>query len=141
MLFRLLAVGKPTTLDKHFDPTSTLVEERVVLFKANDFEDAIKQAEDDAHKYCEENKFVNIYGQSVTMKFMGAVDAFFISDVSPSAGSEVYSSSTIVPRSVSKATLINERFGKVGRRPETRYKFADGGILKDALAATNVNRY
>jgi Domain of unknown function (DUF4288) len=70
---------------------STLVEERVVLFEAKDFEDAIEQAESDAHQYCERTKFVNIYGQSVKLNFLGAVDAFAISDVAPSAGCEVYS--------------------------------------------------
>jgi hypothetical protein len=72
-LFRLVAVGKPTNLDKDFDSTSTLVEERIVLFKANNFEDAIEQAEGDAHAYCERTKSVNIYGQSVKLKFLGAV--------------------------------------------------------------------
>jgi hypothetical protein len=42
-LFRLMAIGKPKAIDRHFDPLSTLVEDRVVLFGADSFDSAIKQ--------------------------------------------------------------------------------------------------
>ena len=96
-LFRLIAVGKPKNPDKAFDPTSTLVEERVVLFKGESFEDAIKQAEDEAREYCETTHFVNIYGQPVNMRFLGAVEAYALFDAVPSTGCEVYSSTAIAP--------------------------------------------
>jgi hypothetical protein len=137
-LFRLVAIGRPKNLDKAFDPTSTLVEERVVLFEGDSFEDAMKQAEDEANAYCERTQFVNIYSQSVKLKFLGAVDAFAISKVRPCAGTEVYSSTAIVSRSVSNSNLRAEQFGKAeSRGAEARYKFVDGDILKNALAATS----
>ncbi len=135
-LFRLVAIGKPKTLDKFFDPTSTLVEDRVVLFKADGFDSAIKQAKDEGRKYSKAIQFANIYGQPVRLKFLGALDAFALSEDEPSAGCEVYSSNAIVHRSVSDAKLVVERFGNMKkRRVEERYKFLDGDILTAALTA------
>lgn len=137
-LFRLVAVGKPKKLDPAFDPASTLVEERVVLFEGDSFEDAIRQAEDEANGYCARTQFVNIYGQSVKLNFLGAVDAYSISEVSPCAGTEVYSSTAIVARSVSNSHLVAKRFGKAEKRAaDGRKKFVDGDILNLALANTS----
>jgi len=136
-LFRLAATGKPKSPDRDFDPESTMVEERVVLFQARGFEDAIKQAEDEAQRYRGRTRFVNIYGQTVKLKFLGALDAFAIVDLSPSAGCEVYSSTAIVSRGVSNERLVNERFGKPEKRAaKTRHKFVDGEILSGVLAIT-----
>ena len=84
--------------------------------------------------YCKRNRFVNIYGQSVRLKFLHAVDAYALPDDELSAGCEVYSSTAISPRSVSNAELVAERFGKVKGRSPNRYKFMDREILKDVLA-------
>jgi len=134
-LFRLVAIGKPKAIDGHFDPMSTLVEDRVVLFRADSFDSAIKQAEVEALDYCKRTRFVNIYGQSVRLKFLHAMDAYSLPDDELSAGCEVYSSTAISPRSVSNAVLVTERFGKVEGRSPNRYKFMDGEILKEALTA------
>jgi hypothetical protein len=140
-LFRLVATGRPKILDKSFDPASTLVEDRVVLFKADGFESAIKQAKDEASQYCNRTRFANIYGQSVRLNFLGAVDAFAIADARPSAGCEVYSSTAIVPRSVSNSKIINERFEKRKERGvKGRYKFLDDEILTGALTAIHANQ-
>jgi hypothetical protein len=134
-LFRLVAAGKPKTLDKHFDPTSTLLEDRIVLFQADSFDSAIQQAEADAQAYSKATQFKNIYGQSVRLKFLGASDAFCMVDHELSSGCEVYSSTAIVPRSVSNARLITERFGKAEKCGEpARYKFIDGKIRTEAFA-------
>jgi hypothetical protein len=128
-----VATGKPKASDEHFDPTSTLVEERVVLFRASSFDGAIKQAESEALKYCNQVRFVNIYGQRVRLKFLRAVDAYSLAGDEPSAGCEVYSSTTICPQSVSNAELVAQRFPEEqGRSPE-RYKYMDGAILKEVL--------
>jgi len=135
-LLRLVATGKPKRHDKHFDPASTLVEDRVVLFKANSFESAIEQAESEAKQYCRRTLFTNIYGQSVRMRFVGVVDAFSVLDDKPRAGSEVYSSTALVVRSVSDGTLLAQRFGEPeAPGAESRYKFRDGRILGQALRA------
>ena len=133
-LFRVVAVGKPRWTDRYFDPASTLIEDRVVLFQATDFGDAIKQAENEARRYRKATRFVNIYGQSVRLKFLGATDAFSILDDQPGTGCEVYSSTAIVPNSVRDARLVRERFGeKDSRGWQARNKFIDGRILTDAL--------
>ncbi len=137
-LVRLIAVGRPKKTDKHFDPTSTLVEDRVVLFRADSFDSAIEKAEKEAQVYCRRTRFTNIYGQSVRMKFLRMVDAFSLLDDELVVGSEVYSSTTLVARSVSAAKLITQRYGD-HKEPGggSRYKFLDAKILGEALHQIN----
>jgi hypothetical protein len=130
----LTATGRPKNTDEHFDATSTLVEDRVVLFRADSFESAIEQAEKEAQQYCRQTRFTNIYGQSVRMKFLRIVHAFSMYDHEPVAGSEVYSCATLVARTVSDAKLIGQRFGGDDEDTvESRYKFLDAKILGEAL--------
>jgi hypothetical protein len=133
-LVRLVATGQPKVRDRYFDPESTLLEDRVVLIRASSFESAIQQAENEVREYCRKTRFTNIYGQRVRLKYLGAVDAFWLFDDEPSPGCEVYSSTVIVPRSISDSKLVNERFGKRTRqRARSRYKFVDAEILTEAL--------
>lgn len=131
-LVRLIATGKPKKTDKHFDPMSTLVEDRIVLFRADSFDSAIMKAEKEAQQYCRGTRFTNIYGQSVRMKLLRIFHAFTI-DGEPVVGSEVYSSTTLVARSVSDAKLIAQLFGDDDESAERRYKFLDAKILGEAL--------
>src|SRR5580658_10992429 len=62
-LFRLVATGKRNGPTKYYDANSTLVEDRIVLFRAKSFKDAIRQAEAEAKHYCKTTRFDNIYGQ------------------------------------------------------------------------------
>lgn len=135
-LFRLRAVGKPKWTDRHFDPGSTLVEDRVVLFEAASFEDATKQAEAEARRYCKATRYKNIYGQSVRLTFLGATDAFSMLDNHPGIGSEVYSTTAMVPDSIRDARVVTMWWGKKDRSHwQARHKFIDGKILSKALAA------
>jgi Domain of unknown function (DUF4288) len=134
-LIRLIATGKPTRRDEHFDPDSTMVEDRVVLFKAQSLEHAIEQAENEARRYCQAIEFKNMYGQRVRLKYIGAVDAFSMLDNEPSPGCEVYSSTSLVPKSISDSRLTNERFGaRPDRAARSRFKFLDAVILSDAFS-------
>jgi hypothetical protein len=102
-LYRVTAEGKPKLRGNHFDPESTMIEDRVVLFQATDFDDAIKQAIKDARFYCKRNRYVNIYGQEVLLRFLDVYDAYEILEVpdrDPGAGSEVYSSTELVGAAV-----------------------------------------
>jgi hypothetical protein len=139
-LFRMVATGKPTIIDEHFDPTSTLVEDRVVLFRTDSFDSAIEQAEGEALNYCTRTRFVNIYGQTVRLKFLRAVDAYSVANDEPSPGCEVYSSTSIYPRSLSNADLLAQRFPKEKGGSPNRYKFVDGAILKEALLSVKPRR-
>ncbi len=135
-LFRLVAIGEPKWTDRYFDRAATLVEDRVVLFLATNFEDAIKQAGVEARGYCKATRYANIYGQSVQLRFLEATDAFSMHDNQPRAGVEVYSSTSIVPTSVRDAGVVTMWFGKKERGPwQARNKFIDGKILTDALEA------
>jgi hypothetical protein len=62
-LYRVTAEGRPKSRDKHFDREATLIEARVVLFRAAGFDDAIAQATKEARAYCRQVKFKNAYGQ------------------------------------------------------------------------------
>jgi hypothetical protein len=135
-LFRLFATGKPKWTDRYFDPASTLVEDRIILFQAKSFGDAIKQAEAEARHYCKAIRYLNVYGQSVRLKFLGAIDAFSMPDTKLYAGVEVYSSTAIVPNSVRDARVVTRWFGKKEKGAwQARNKFIDGKILRDALTA------
>lgn len=43
-LIRWEAIGKPESIDENFDEDATLVEERIVLFKARSSDEAIKKS-------------------------------------------------------------------------------------------------
>ena len=135
-LYRLGAKDKPKSRDRHFDSKSTLVEDRVVLFQAIGFDDAIAQGIKEARSYCRRVRFVNIYGQKVRMQFLDACDAFILFDRKLAAGSEVYSRTELVRASVSDSAIIRRRIGlKTSEAKKARYKFMDGRILRKALAA------
>ena len=141
-LLRIAASGKPEKVDQYFNTSSTLVEERVVLFSAGSAEAALKLAEQEARKYCRRIRYTNIYGQSVRMRLLDATDVFSLFDGKPAPGCEVYSSTALVPQSTPDARVALERFG----RPEapgapTRYKFIDKRILGNALEATGLDAH
>src|SRR5579872_2145510 len=96
-LYRLTAAGPPKRRDKHYDPAATLVEERVVLFLATGFEDALAQGEKEASDYCRQIRFTNWYGQRVRARPLSSSDAYQLVDDRVVAGSEVYSSTDLFP--------------------------------------------
>ncbi|PWT97525.1 MAG: hypothetical protein C5B51_31185 [Terriglobia bacterium] len=138
-LVRLVATGKPKAVDQYFDSASTLLEDRVVLIRAANIDAAIKQAEEEAHEYCRRTRYKNIYGQSVRMKLLGKPDVIPFDHHELVSGSEVYSSTAIVPQAISDEALRRNRFGQ----PDTpgapsRYKFIEGKLLTRALDATGL---
>ena len=110
-LFRIVAVGRPVTRDDAYDARVSLVEERVVLFKARSFSAAIRAAEREARRYAR-YRYVNPYGQSVVTRYLRACDAFELFDP-PGAGTEVFSSTEVISRRVSDRTVVNRRFGSI----------------------------
>ena len=137
-LYRVTAEGKPNSPGKHFDPGSTLIEDRVVLFQATGFDDAIAQAVKEARAYCRRIRFVNPYGQKVRMRLLNAHDAYEISEMpkrKPGAGSEVYSLTELVRASVSDSAIVKKWLGgQASLETEARYKFINARILRKALA-------
>jgi hypothetical protein len=88
-LLRIVAGGEPRNADAGYDASSTLLEERVVLFRAGSFADAIAQAEAEIAEYCAATRLVNVYGQRVRAKYLGVADAFELFDSKVAAGCEV----------------------------------------------------
>jgi hypothetical protein len=142
-LYRVTAEGEPKSPGKHFDPESTLIEDRVVLFQASGFDDAIAQATKEARSYCKQVRFVNPYGQKVRMRFLDAYDAYEISefpDSDPGAGSEVYSLTELVRASVPDVAIVKKRLGGLAsKETEARYKFVNAGVMRKALALMAAN--
>lgn len=139
-LYRITAEGTPKSRDKHFDPEATLIEDRVVLFRASGFDDAIAQAVKEARAYCRQTNYDNAYGQRVRVRFLDAsCNAYEICEMTggpPAAGWEVYSLTGTVPESVSDPTVIRRRMGSKGSlAPKGRLKFLNFGIVRKALAA------
>ena len=121
-LYRTIALGNPKATDKYYDPESTMVEERVVLFRARSFREAIQKAEKDAKKYAGETNYCNPYGQKVKQRYLGMCDAFIIYD-EPRAGVEVYSSTEIVGKNIRNKCIGNNRLGmELTRVPDPRRK-------------------
>jgi hypothetical protein len=137
-LYRVTAKGKPKLRDKHFDPESTLIEDRVVLFQATSSGDAVAQATREARTYSRQIKFVNPYGQKVQMRLLDACDAYEISEMparKPGAGSEVYSLTELVRASVSDSAVVKKRMGgQASLGTVARWKFVNARIAREALA-------
>lgn len=137
-LYRICAEGAPKKRDHRYDPKSTLIEDRVVLFHACGLDDAIVQAKKEASAYCRQTNYVNLYGQRVRMRSLGAYDAYEICEMKPGqpgAGSEVFSTTGVVPAAVSDSVIVSRRMGTVTpEAAEARYKFINARILRKAVA-------
>ena len=116
-LFRTEAVGKPIARDAAYDGTVSLVEERVVLFKARGFGAAIRAAEREARRYAR-RRHVNPYGQRVLTRYLGACDAFELF-AAPGVHAEVFSMTEVVPKRVPDQTVVDQRLGpRVARKAD-----------------------
>jgi hypothetical protein len=136
-LYRITAEGRAKFRNKHFDPESALIEDRVVLFQANSFDDAIAQATKEARTYSKQVRYMNPYGQMVRIRFLGACDAYEIlemPDRKPGSGSEVYSLTELVRASVSDLAVVKKRLGgtaSVGT--PARFKFMSARVMREAV--------
>ncbi|MBI5366462.1 MAG: DUF4288 domain-containing protein [Planctomycetes bacterium] len=108
-LFRMEAVGKPVARDIAYDATVSLVEERVVLFKARGFAAAIRAAEREARRYAR-LRYVNPYGQRVSMRYLGACEAFELYEA-PGEQAEVFSTTEVVSKRIPDRTVVDQRLG------------------------------
>jgi len=104
-LFRTRALGRPRATDRHFDPRMTLVEERVVAYRARSFDDAIAKAEKDAHAYAAET-YENPYGQTVRTTYLDCCNVYELPDpLGCESGTETYSRTEVVPKTESDAAV------------------------------------
>jgi hypothetical protein len=126
-LYRISARGRPARADRYYEETATLVEERVVAFRARSFDEAIRLAEEEAREYARKVNHKNPYGQTVRAKYLRACDAYLLNDWSSGRG-EVYSRTELVSSEVSDATIVTRLLGRseTGNRVERRRKFVPG---------------
>lgn len=103
------------------------VEERVVVFRARSFAEAIRRAEKEAEEYARFDTWETRYGQTLRTKYLQACDAFVLDHVSSGSG-EVYSRAELVSSDESDDAVIDALLGR-GETPlqsERRRKFDIG---------------
>ncbi len=110
-LYKIYTVGTPKKTDKYYNNSTNLIEERIVLFKARNFEEAIKKANAEAMQYSTRPYHTNPYGQTVKMKYMNVYDCFELFD-EPGNKKEIFSATEIVSNKLSNKKLFSNKFGK-----------------------------
>ena len=114
-----------------------MLEERIVIFRARSFDDAIRKGELEAEAYAKEqetrasgkrrSEIRNPYHQRLSTRFLGALDAFELFEP-PGAGVEVFSSTSLVPKVTSDSALVDARYGQEERHLGARTKCLDGQL-------------
>ncbi len=110
-IYRSDVSGTPKKIDASYSDHATFVEERIVLFKARSFDEAISKAEMEAKNYVK-GTHRNAYGQTVRARYLKAFDAFELYD-EPGSGVEVFSSTEVTPRAISNKEVISRRLGQM----------------------------
>lgn len=135
-LYRWEAVGEARNIDAGFDSESTVLEERVVLIRADSFDEAIEKAEGEAKEYSDQT-YINFYGQTVQVRYLQCCDAFDIGGESIEDFVELFSSRETVPASIKDSELIDNRMGKevtIKDGGSQRDKFWNAELLTDIQA-------
>ena len=109
-LFRAVPTGNPLGRDPLYDPEVTLVEERVLIIRARSHNEALHKAKREAVRYCKAGPHRNPYGQRVAVRSLSPTDSFELFSA-PASGSEVYSRTEVVPRSVSDSACATRMLG------------------------------
>jgi hypothetical protein len=118
-IYRWSTSDRPRFVDEHYDPKATLVEERVVVFRAATFRQAIALAEREARAYAR-GTWTNLYGQRMRMEYLGDCDAFEMFDP-PADGIEAYSRTQLVSRETRDRQLGDVLLG-IEESPRSRAK-------------------
>ncbi len=109
-LYRTAPHGRAKGKDSFFAEGVTLVEERVVVFKARNFDEAIRKAEREAADYARD-RYRNAYGQRVVTRYLGYCNAYMMGAGIDDAGVEVYSSTEVVAARVSDKQIVDRSIG------------------------------
>lgn len=110
-LYQSKVIGKPQKTDNCYDSTLSLVEERIVLFKAKTSKEAIRKAEKEARQYASENPYVNPYAQKVVMKYLCVCDVFELYDEVKELV-EVYSTTRLLNTNLKLQRIVEAMQGK-----------------------------
>jgi len=138
-LYRTAPEGRPKAPDLDYDRGGSLVEERVVVFRAQDHVHAIAQAERDAKQYAR-GAYRNAYGQKVVTRYLGLCDSFEMFD-SPGRGAEVFSETYRIPLRVRDAAIGNRFLGEVdGDDLRLRKQYFNAGLIAEAKRAAEARQ-
>ena len=96
-------------------PRLSSFEERVVLFRAASFDEALLRAEEEAQRYTAENRWSNDEGEDVCTRYLGALDAFSLSD-NLDDGAELYSKILFVDPGSSDGDVVERTMGSEAER-------------------------
>lgn len=109
LMFESIISGEPEadTIDDNYTNTHKTFEESIVLIKAQSFEHAYKIAENKAPE--RELVYKNVYGETVTWRFIEAIDCFSI-DEDIKTGVEIYSRYIRVHKSIDKEDFIDRYY-------------------------------
>lgn len=135
-LYRWIALGTPRKPDSSYLAGATLVEERIVLVKARNGEEALKKAEKEGKTYARSIRETNGYGQKVRARMLKAVDVYEL-DSSPVGGTEVFSATEEIDASIPDEKVCERPIG-VGEflpkdDPWRRFKFIDVKVVRRLL--------
>lgn len=109
-VFRTEATGRPLGTDAAFDASMTLVEERVVLFRARSQREAFARAEREVRSYASDCDHRNPYGQQVVCRSLEVMDSYELF-TAPASGREAYSRTQVVSRSVPDRSVVQALLG------------------------------
>ena len=136
-LFRVEVFGEPTGADDDYDPDGMLIEERVVLLMARSLEDALRRGAKEADRYCAHGEHLNPYGQVVRQRRVDVLEASGPLLMFDGDAPEVWSSTSVLPSSVTDEELRLTRFGpeETEARLRLRRKYFNaqlGSLLRKA---------
>ncbi|MFW2331194.1 MAG: DUF4288 domain-containing protein [Nitrospinota bacterium] len=124
--------GKVHSTRSKVHPSSVMIEERVVMFKARNIESAIKKGEREAKEYIDgDEDNITPYGQIARQRYVGCCDAYMLDD-KLGDGQKVYSATEVRLTKPTKAELYNSKLGlEYGNRERNlRRKFLDLGLSR-----------
>lgn len=99
-----------------------LIEERVVLVRARNFDEAIRKAEKCAKAYSRGlSRRRNGFGQAVRNRYLGLCDAYLM-DCLPVSGAEVFSGTRLVSRAVGSKAVARMFLGPKSSQWEQEWR-------------------
>ena len=130
--YRLNVTGKPRATDDAYTAKNNMIEERIVIFKARNSEEAVSLSKNEAKKYITDLNFKNAYGETVRWKFLEVCETFEMHEP-PEEGAEVFSSTRLVDKKLKDKELIFQMFGpdELDDDYEKRMRFIKGEILRE----------
>ena len=124
VLFETKITGSPDKdrLDNHYDDKHKIIEEQIIVVRAQSPDDAFELAEKSA-KDNTEMTYRNPYGQHVQCRFLESVNCQKLFAPEIRSGSEVYFRLYLVPNEMSKCEFINTYIPETQRDIDQFYNF------------------